>query len=370
MGHLELRTTCVTEPLSSQSRSVSRVCRYQSLVRLYYWLANVFQTMNEEHISRLLLGLYRELTEQPTTEFIDYAFQKMMRALCFDSGYIVHGYLNPVSGLQPRGINLFRQPPEKLQDYKEIAHLDSVAFRTARHQGLVHAYCMNEVFPSGAHFEPIRRFAKRHAVAHSMSFAMPWSDNGQLAGISLSRSDVTQPFSQHDKHLAGMLLPHLIQCRYQALRLHELASHQLPATEWQAMCSLAGCLSHCPDAVLAMMQTEWPMWLPPVLPRVLMDVLASSRPLLYSGRNIAVTGQLLGASLILRINAKLPLASLTPAQKDTAMLVVRGLSYKEVAEHLGLSVNTVRNHLTLVYHKLKVRNKTELSNHWQHQHLE
>jgi len=44
---------------------------------------------------------------------------------------------------------------------------------------------------------------------------------------------------------------------------------------------------------------------------------------------------------------------LTPRQKELVMLVCDGLNNTEIAEHMGLSVNTVENHRNLVMVKLK-----------------
>jgi DNA-binding NarL/FixJ family response regulator len=40
--------------------------------------------------------------------------------------------------------------------------------------------------------------------------------------------------------------------------------------------------------------------------------------------------------------------------------IVDGLSYKLVAEHAGISLNTVRTHITRIYRKLKINSKAEL----------
>ncbi len=51
---------------------------------------------------------------------------------------------------------------------------------------------------------------------------------------------------------------------------------------------------------------------------------------------------------------------LTDRERDIAMNLVQGLTYGEIAENLGISPNTVRNHVANVYKKLSVRSKVEL----------
>ncbi|HEX4350876.1 MAG TPA: response regulator transcription factor, partial [Verrucomicrobiae bacterium] len=52
-------------------------------------------------------------------------------------------------------------------------------------------------------------------------------------------------------------------------------------------------------------------------------------------------------------------ASLSPREVEVLELLSRGLSNKEIAEQLQLSVETVRSYLKNVYEKLHVRSRTE-----------
>jgi DNA-binding NarL/FixJ family response regulator len=52
-------------------------------------------------------------------------------------------------------------------------------------------------------------------------------------------------------------------------------------------------------------------------------------------------------------------ASLTAREQEVLNLMAEGLLYKEAADRLGLSVDTIRAHLRNIYKKLRVRNRTE-----------
>ncbi|MHB8613350.1 MAG: response regulator transcription factor [Candidatus Dormibacteraceae bacterium] len=54
----------------------------------------------------------------------------------------------------------------------------------------------------------------------------------------------------------------------------------------------------------------------------------------------------------------------SPRQRDILDLASRGLTDKEIAAQLGLSVHTVRTHLGRVYRENKLHNKAEAVAAW------
>jgi DNA-binding NarL/FixJ family response regulator len=59
-----------------------------------------------------------------------------------------------------------------------------------------------------------------------------------------------------------------------------------------------------------------------------------------------------------------PSIALTAREEETLVLLTKGYSNKEIAEYLGLSVETVRSHLKNIYTKMHVRSRTEAVAHY------
>ena len=54
-----------------------------------------------------------------------------------------------------------------------------------------------------------------------------------------------------------------------------------------------------------------------------------------------------------------PLAKLTPAEREFLDQLSNGYAYKEIADRMGISIDTVRSYVRTVYEKLHVHSRTE-----------
>ncbi len=52
--------------------------------------------------------------------------------------------------------------------------------------------------------------------------------------------------------------------------------------------------------------------------------------------------------------------ALTPAQSTVIVLAATGMSNQQIAQHLGITVSTVKNHLNQVYKRSGMVNRHEL----------
>jgi DNA-binding NarL/FixJ family response regulator len=54
------------------------------------------------------------------------------------------------------------------------------------------------------------------------------------------------------------------------------------------------------------------------------------------------------------------MTALTDRRREVAVLACRGLSNRQIAERLGLTVGTVKTHLHAIYEKLDIHSRAEL----------
>lgn len=57
----------------------------------------------------------------------------------------------------------------------------------------------------------------------------------------------------------------------------------------------------------------------------------------------------------------MPHTQLTPRERAIVRGITRGRSNREIAAELGISEQTVKNQLTVVFHKLHIKNRLELA---------
>jgi DNA-binding NarL/FixJ family response regulator len=97
---------------------------------------------------------------------------------------------------------------------------------------------------------------------------------------------------------------------------------------------------------------------PADLRAALLDVLSGGAPMTSEIARHVV------ASFRRKTSGMDPSISLTVREEETLVLLTKGFSNKEIADHLHLSIETVRSHLKNIYTKMHVRSRAEAVAHY------
>jgi DNA-binding NarL/FixJ family response regulator len=97
---------------------------------------------------------------------------------------------------------------------------------------------------------------------------------------------------------------------------------------------------------------------PAELRAALLDVLGGGAPMTSEiARHVVASFRRRGSGLD-------PSVALTAREEETLVLLTKGFSNKEIADHLKLSIETVRSHLKNIYTKMHVRSRAEAVAHY------
>jgi DNA-binding NarL/FixJ family response regulator len=95
---------------------------------------------------------------------------------------------------------------------------------------------------------------------------------------------------------------------------------------------------------------------PAEIAQAIRDIHAGGSPM-----SLAIARMVVASVQQKQVNAAL-LNSLTKREHDLVQLLAEGYRYKEIADKLGLSIETVRTYIRAVYNKLQVHSRTEALN--------
>jgi RNA polymerase sigma factor (sigma-70 family) len=95
---------------------------------------------------------------------------------------------------------------------------------------------------------------------------------------------------------------------------------------------------------------------PPEIVQAIQDIHRGGSPM-----SLAIARMVVASVQQKQVNVAL-MKSLTPRENELVQLLAEGYPYKEIADRLGLSIETVRTYIRAIYNKLQVHSRTEALN--------
>jgi len=203
---------------------------------------------------------------------------------------------------------------------------------------------------------------------------------GRRVTLQLWRHDGAAAFDEADRQALAFVLPHLVEAQREN-RLDQARHGEANARMRRSLvlCDAQGRLQQVDEHGLALLRQEWPRWLGRTLPAPLVTVLQDALPQRmadagtapqaapgqpappFYGRSVTVLLARSGAHWLLEVRRRTAADRLSTRQRDIARRYAAGHSGPQIAAQLGLSASTVNNHLGVVFKRLGVSSKLQLS---------
>lgn len=312
-----------------------------------------------DRTQRELLGLYRDARRLEPDAFCRAAIERLRAVVRFDSLMWGHGHADPVS---IHDVQLVGQPPEMMQNYARHQKDDFFAAGCNRTPGrAVDLYDLIDR-ASMVKLPMYKHHASRFGMEHILCMVLPEVESGLVSFLSLWRKDYGDPYGPADRVGLETMMPHLVEARRQNVidRLQREASAAGAATGSAAVSDPKGVLHLCDDAFVAILRTGWPGWSGPKLPEPLVRAMRRAPSGRLDAGAAVVEWTPFEERRLLRGRAASAVDQLSRRERDVARLLIEGRTHKEIAQRLGVSPNTVRTHIYLLYKRLGVTNRAEM----------
>ena len=314
-------------------------------------------------LSRLLLGLHDAAFAAPIETAKEALLGALRAAIPFDAAIWGSGAENPPLIF---GIAAVDFPLEQLIAYGAWQSEDRLRAAVSARPGT--ALRQEDLGPIADHHASAiyAGFCKGAGIAHTLGIADldAHTNVGEL--IFLFRGEASPAYTEAERDLLEQCFPHLLTARRQRMlsafqRAGGKVSHG--ETPGYAIIDDGGHVHASDPAFGLAMRGAFPGWLGPRLPEPLVKLVQTGETSLKAGGtrfDLRRGRDEPGGRHLLRLPD--PAAGrLSAAELKVARLFAEGATSAEVAEQLGLSPLTVRNHVTAIYQKLGIHSKAELA---------
>jgi DNA-binding CsgD family transcriptional regulator len=307
-------------------------------------------TIDSGTLSALILQIYAASRIGDVLEFQRRAMESVARCIRFDAAWWGRGTVaageHRVHGSFP-----YRMPADVAERFNLTDRDNVVARKVVSQPGRAHYFSRADRFS-----QPSTRALTEHMeIAQSICISDLEGRTGITNFVSLARRRAVPRFSGRDLRLVELLAPHLSAALQMALA-DQLAAQRNPEKSALLAADALGSLRVIENGAMDLLRLEWPGWVGPVLPAPLVACLAA-RQAEHLGREVRVSIRWSGDHAFLSLRRREPSDMLTRQERAVARAFASGLSYRQVADDLGLAPATVRHHLRSAYVKLGVSDK-------------
>lgn len=303
-----------------------------------------------------LTRLYRLASSAPVDEFPRRALDLLRDWIEFDGA--VFGFGEPASGvIRMDGVCVYNRDQALLPKYAELSRFDPVTRHFVNRPGVIQNVDTQDRY-RGRENQPLAAYSKAYDLRHLLLVGDDQPDHRRLRWVVLYRG-IRKAFDACEELRMAAAWRHLA-CALDLNRARVLDLHAPPEGRRSlALVSRRGVLEIADRAFMSLARREWRDLSDTRLPPAALKSLLEGVP--YLGRQVELHFSGRGEQVVCEARERGAEASLSAREAQVARLYAVGNSYREIAEQLGSSPNTVRVQLARVYQKLDINDKATLA---------
>lgn len=315
-----------------------------------------------DQFNALVLQLYRIAGEVPLEHYQNAVLDAIRPVLPFESAMWGTATYIPQQGIDIHRIHLYKQSEQMIQEYAEFKHLDTVAALAVGQPQVTAGVDCAGYFQEKVS-RPYREFQKRFDIENVFLTAQTLQGSGATQWLSLFRANADQRCRDEETRLLTQLAPHIMQGLHHSLarQLDRTLVQNNPSGQEAVITDPRGVIHYATAGCETLLRQEWsPCFHPSRLPEPLLQW-AATETMPYVGRHLVAHCDVRKDLLLLHLRPCRPSDRLPPRQREVALLLIQGLTYKEIALRLSRAPATVRTQIRQIYDRLEVSNVAQLA---------
>lgn len=315
-------------------------------------------TSELDTLSRLLLDVHRAGDEQGVAQVQPWILERLKQDLPFDSALWCRLAMTP-GGPVLHAMHLHGQPAQMMVDYESVKGHDTLAVQAIAQLGVPVRAEAAEAPP------PIRPYLRRWGLLQGLCTMQIDATSALAYSVSLYRRDAKRRYSERDVALMQAVFPHLRaaddRCKLHHLR--QVAEDRATSLGKGSLaaCDAKGMLHHASASFTEALIRQWPGWRGPWLPAQVLPLVAAAGGEIAVGEDQVLRCAPLADLRLLHLRSRSALDRLPPRLREVARLAAEGSTHRQIGERLGIAPATVRNHLSHIYTRLRLRSKAALA---------
>ena len=318
---------------------------------------------DNKNLSEILIALHHGANVVSPEKFREYALDLVRTLIPFDSA--VWGKHSRIGGeLVTSEMYIHGQPTEMLHNQESIRYLDPWLNEAQIAQPWI-TVNLNHSKPPRAITPELRQSLGLFGLMHCLC-TMGYDPLSQSPHhIILGRNDLDRPYSEQERLLKQYLMPHLeAACDHNHRLLPQPSNHNPPESERRqsnALMNDQGVLFATEPRFMKLLMGEFPDWHGPLLPEPLLKTFIEQNNDRHICTTITLTASRRSSMWLLWARPKQPIDDFSARTMKLAAYFAEGHNHKEIGQMMNISPATVRNHISIIYRKLQIKNKSQLA---------